>query len=249
MNTAKSFLSLSIGALAFLAACGSGDSSNGFQEGGSSGSGGASTGSGGVSTGTAGSGNTGMPGLGGATTGAAPAPIDGGIACGIGGGCAVGQECCMSGFTPRCVPPGACMNASSLDCTSGPQCSGGGGMCCFVLQTPDAGAAGGGGLFGGGGGAMMTYTATCTSQCPAGDMMHYQLCADATECPTGQQCTPGQYGYNYCNVPPEGGAGGFRGGGTFGGGGMPTTMDASTTVDATTVIDASGTTADAGAGG
>ncbi|HLK38056.1 MAG TPA: hypothetical protein VKU41_14945 [Polyangiaceae bacterium] len=238
MKSAKSFFFLSMGALTFLAGCGNGDSSNGFQEGGSSGFG-SSTGTGGGSS--TGSGASGMMGAG-ATTGAAPMMIEGGIACGFTGACAVGQECCMSGLMPRCVPTGACMNASSLDCTSGTQCTGGGGMCCFAIATPEAGAGGGaGGFIGGGGGGgglggpMMTYTATCTSQCAVGDMVHYQLCADATECPTGQQCTTGTYGYKYCNSPPEGGTG-FMFPMRDGGAGMPPTMmDGSSTgtMDAT----------------
>ena len=243
MKSAKSFFFLSMGALTFLAGCSSGDSSNGFQEGGSSGFG-SSTGTGGGST--TGSGASGMMMGAGATTGSAPTMIEGGIACGITGECAVGQECCMSGFMPRCVPAGACTNASSVDCSSGTQCTGG-GMCCFALVTPEAGAGGGaGGFLGGGagglGGPMMTYTATCTSQCAVGDMVHYQLCADATECPTGQQCTTGMYGYQYCNTPPEGGTG-FMFPMRDGGFGMPTPTDASTgTMDATmaTTPDASG---------
>jgi hypothetical protein len=155
---------------------------------------------------------------------------DGGISCGPQAGCAPSEQCCYAApaapeagaFGPggfggglgggfgapslTCTSAGSC-SGSSLSCSSSQHCSGG-QVCCFMYQQSEAGAAPGGP--GGGGfagfGAPMTFTAACADECPAGDMVHYQLCASSGDCPSGQTCVPGTY-TTYCaamGAPPGG---------------------------------------------
>src|SRR5579859_1202171 len=180
----------------------------------------------GNSTGSSGGGGATSGSSGGSTSGAAPsAPsadyTDGGISCGFNAGCAPSEQCCyappsapsaeagppgLGGFggfapMPMCTSAGSC-SGSSLSCSSSQHCSSG-QVCCFVYQASEAGAAPGGpagglGGFGGfGAPAMMTFSAQCADTCPAGDMVHYQLCASSSECPSGQSCVPGTY-TTYC---------------------------------------------------
>ena len=44
---------------------------------------------------------------------------------------------------------------------------------------------------------MMSFSAECADNCPTGDMVHYQLCASSTDCPSGQSCIMGTY-TTYC---------------------------------------------------
>jgi hypothetical protein len=165
---------------------------------------------------------------GGSSSGSAPGYVDGGISCGVQGGCATSESCCYSTATgaggfpagPTCAASGSC-SGSSLDCSSTTHCSGS-QVCCFAFAPMDAGAgqgagqseAGGGvGGFGGFGGfgapaPAQGFSAQCADQCPSGDMVHYQLCATSSECPSGQNCVPGQY-TTYCAA---GGMNGFPGG-------------------------------------
>jgi hypothetical protein len=115
-----------------------------------------------------------------------------------------------------CTPVGSCVG-SSLGCSTSQQCSSG-QVCCFEYQTSEAGAAGGGVGGFAGFGAPMTFTAECADECPSGDMVHYQLCASSSECPSGQQCVPGTY-TTYCDdtgggpgTTPTGGQGDDDGG-------------------------------------
>jgi hypothetical protein len=68
-------------------------------------------------------------------------------------------------------------------------------VCCFAFAATDAGPAVGGGLPGFA--PAQAFSAQCADQCPAGDMVHYQLCATAADCPSGQSCVPGTY-TTYC---------------------------------------------------
>jgi hypothetical protein len=170
--------------------------------------------------GTGSSGGTAASSSSGGSGGAASAPsadyADGGIACGPGLGCAPSEECCyaaapagdggvpgmLGGFAPfgggagaaatSCTPAGSC-TGSSLACSGTQQCSGG-QVCCFAYQEAEASAAAG--PFGGFG-APMAFAATCADDCPGNDMIHYQLCASSSDCPSGQQCVPGTY-TTYC---------------------------------------------------
>jgi len=192
----------------------------------------------GVATGGSSGGAAGSGSSGGSTSTAAPsAPsaeyADGGIACGAQGGCATSEECCYAASTastasdagpgaggigafgggpvaaaPTCTSAGSC-TGSSLACSSTQHCSAG-QVCCFVYQTSEAGAATGGatGAFGVIA-APMTFSAQCADDCPGGDMIHYQLCASSSDCPSGEQCVLGTY-TNYCydtGAGPGGGTG------------------------------------------
>jgi hypothetical protein len=195
----------------------------------SSSSGAGTSGSSGAASGSSGGGSSG-----GSSTMPTADYADGGIACGTGTGCPQSDECCFApqappmvsseagppgfggfggaGAGPSCTAAGSC-NGSSLSCSNPSQCSAG-QTCCFAYQQSEAGAGPGGfGGFGGGGG--MTFSAQCADSCPTGDMVHYQLCASSTDCPSGQSCTMGPYTM-YCMDM----GGGFPGGGTPGGG-MP----------------------------
>jgi len=195
--TASKFVIVASFGVACVVACSAQTSSPGFADNDA----GASPGSG---NGTNGNGN-GTNGNGNGTSGDAAAPsaayADGGISCGIQGGCATSESCCYpSGGNaaaltsgPSCTPQGSCAG-SSLACSNTAHCSGG-EVCCFAFVTPDAGqdAAGGAPGFP----AAMSFGAQCAAQCPTGDMVHYQLCATSTECPSGQSCVPGTY-TRYC---------------------------------------------------
>jgi len=180
--------------LALVAACSSGASGPGFDvDGGSFSS----------SSGTTGGGSS--------SGGTAPTATDSGIPCGMQGACTPPQECCFaSQFAPTCAAPGSC-SASSLACSSTQHCSGG-QVCCFAFNASDGGMAGAGGFAAPGAAG---FNAQCASQCPTGDMVHYQLCASASDCPGGQSCIRGTY-TTYCAAPLEAGAfPGFREGGAF----------------------------------
>ncbi len=56
--------------------------------------------------------------------------------------------------------------------------------------------------------AFGAFSAQCADDCPGGDMVHYQLCASSSDCPSGQQCVPGTY-TTYC--ADTGGPGGPTG--------------------------------------
>jgi hypothetical protein len=146
----------------------------------------------------------------------------GNVACGTQGACSSSEDCCyaaagdaaagggLGGFAaaqppaPTCVPKGSC-GGSSLSCSSTAQC-GGGQVCCFAYQTQTSGAGEGGLAAFGGFAAMMPFSAQCASDCPSGDMVHYQLCASASECPSGMSCVQGTY-TTYCAAGVGGGAG------------------------------------------
>ncbi len=150
----------------------------------------------------------------GGTTATAPtqANVDSGIACGVQGACAAPQACCYAAATaplapapaPTCIAQSACAG-SSLSCSSTAQCSGS-QVCCFVYEMPDAGQGDGGRAFPVIG--AQTFSAQCADQCPTGDMMHYQLCAVASECPSGESCVRGTY-TTYCAATRGGGGPGF----------------------------------------
>jgi hypothetical protein len=195
--------------MAWVAGCGDGASSTGFDEGGASGA----TGSGRSSSGTSGGGSSGS------TNGGSPSTTyaDSGIACGMAGGCAPSQTCCYPAATmpamgppmggppagPSCVAQGSCQG-SSLSCSSTQHCSSG-SVCCFAYGGSDGGAGPGG--FGGAGG----FSAQCASQCPMGQ---YQLCADSSECTSGGTCMQGPYA-KYCAMGFDGGFNFMRGDGGF----------------------------------
>jgi hypothetical protein len=158
----------------------------------------------------------------GGNAGAAPTPIEGGIACGLQGACAPSEECCRGTSASLLAPPsmtcvarGSCAG-SSLDCSSSAHC-GASEVCCFSYATADGGAeAGAGGAFGALGQA---YSSSCQSSCPGGDGVHYQLCATSADCPSGQQCMTAAPVAPYCAAPYDGG--GFP----FGDGGFPFLRD------------------------
>jgi hypothetical protein len=152
-----------------------------------------------------------------ATTAPSPANADAGIACGAQGGCAEPQVCCYGAAAgplapppaPSCTPQGSCAG-SSLACSGTAHCSGS-QVCCFAFDMADAGQQGDGGrgfpTIGAQG-----FNAECADQCPTGDMVHYQLCSSASDCPTGQSCVRGMY-TTYCAAMGAGPGGGGNGGG------------------------------------
>ena len=111
-----------------------------------------------------------------------------------------------------CTAAGSC-SGSSLSCSGSAHCASG-QVCCFAFQQGEGGA----GV--GGFGAPMAFSAQCADSCPSNDMIHYQLCASAADCPSGQSCVPGTY-TTYCAAM----GGGFPGGGTPGGPTNPQTGD------------------------
>jgi len=117
-------------------------------------------------------------GNGGAPVATTPAPVDGGIPCGLVGGCAPPEECCLADPTaPTCVSQGAC-GGSSLACSSSKQCASP-QICCFAYgPAGDASA------------AARPFSAQCADVCPSGDSLHYQLCAATSEC-VGGTCVVG----------------------------------------------------------
>lgn len=120
-----------------------------------------------------------------------PAPFDGGIPCGLYGGCAPPEECCLADpMAPKCVPQGGC-HGSSLSCSTAKQCSRG-QVCCFSYSRGGAG---------GGTPTAMPFSAQCSLVCSPGDSIHYQLCATASEClGGGESCVQGPEA-RYCTGP------------------------------------------------
>jgi hypothetical protein len=211
----------------FAGACSNGQTTGAASD--DAGYGGASSGNTSSGTGsgtTSNGGGGGNVGGGSSSSGNAPssAYADGGIACGFAGGCAPDQACCYGGMTgggngggmgfgfpggPGCTAQGSC-SGSEFDCTSTMHCTGS-QVCCFAFASNDAGTGGGGGAFPGFG-AAQGFSAHCADSCPTGDMVHYQLCASASECPSGQSCIPGMY-TTYCATARAPGADGGGGGG------------------------------------
>ena len=216
----RTFIVLAALGVAAGAACSS-SSSNGTPDGGqqdASGSGSGSSSSGASSSGASSSGASSSSGSSGGTReagllmgmqiGTPPTSMAGGVYCpgqfGLMAACAAPAVCCWGDQsqvpTPLagCTASSAC-TGSAISC-SGPAGCSAGQVCCFGFAT-DAGVSAAG--------VGTSFTTQCATDCPTGDMVHYQLCGSSSDCPAGEVCNNMAPYAPYC----------FSAGGRDGGGG------------------------------
>jgi len=181
----KTFILLASIGVAGGSSCSS-SSSNGTSDGGQDAAGSdASTGGGSESGADGGSPEAGL--VMGMQIGTPPTSMDGGVYCpgnfGLMAACAAPAVCCWGDQSLSPAPLAGCTAStacagSSITCSGNAQCAAG-QVCCFAFAAD-------GGV--GASGVGTSFTSQCTTDCPTGDMIHYQLCGSSSECGVGEIC-------------------------------------------------------------